>query len=170
MPPVSGVRITTLILRTCNLTTIMCGRWRAVTKHLNSALCLNNNNNGLPEKVPSPVPPNIHHWTYWDNRKREEKIGISYSAQLVFITEVYEHAATSILSTCLPICTNMFRDPARSLVAWSCSSQTRRRNRHFTGVVVNLSLTGAIIQHLLMKRPCFHFPSPEHNSPCPFSY
>ncbi len=28
---VSGVKITTLLLRTCNLTTIACGRWNLVT-------------------------------------------------------------------------------------------------------------------------------------------
>ncbi len=32
-PAVSGVRITTLTLRTCNLTTIACGRWSLVANY-----------------------------------------------------------------------------------------------------------------------------------------
>ncbi len=31
---VSGVRVTTLLLRTCNLTTIACGRWSLVTHYV----------------------------------------------------------------------------------------------------------------------------------------
>ncbi len=56
MSTVSGVRITTLPLRTCNLTTITCDSWGLVTnqgeeaRHISwafklLALCLNNTNN-----------------------------------------------------------------------------------------------------------------------------
>ncbi len=60
---VSGVRITTLLLRTCNLTTIACGRWSLVTIQGEVArrsclafeflaLCLNNNNNNHTQSRP----------------------------------------------------------------------------------------------------------------------